>query len=37
VLTVRGDDLRTLAMLLEVSENDFNARLIQLGVTADGS
>jgi transcriptional regulator with XRE-family HTH domain len=37
VLTVRNDDLRTLAMLLDVSENDFNERLIQLGVTAEGS
>jgi transcriptional regulator with XRE-family HTH domain len=37
VLTVRGDDLRTLAMLLDVSENDFSERLIQLGVTADGA
>lgn len=37
VLTVRGDDLRTLAMLLDVSESDFNQRLIQLGVTAEGA
>ncbi len=37
VLTVRGDDLRTLAMLLDVSESDFNERLIELGVTADGA
>jgi len=37
VLTVRGDDLRTLAMLLDVSESDFSERLIQLGVTADGA
>ena len=37
VLTVRGDDLRTLAMLLDESETDFSERLIQLGVTADGA
>ena len=37
VLTVRGDDLRTLAMLLDVSANDFSERLIELGVTTEGS
>ena len=37
VLTVRNDDLRTLAMLLDVSASDFNERLIELGVTAEGS
>jgi len=36
VLTVRGDDLRTLAMLLDVSASDFSERLIELGVTAEG-
>lgn len=37
VLTVRGDDLRTLAMLLDVSASDFSERLIELGVTAEGT
>ena len=37
VLTVRADDLRTLAMLLDVSESDFSERLIELGVTAEGT
>ena len=37
VLTVRGDDLRTLAMLLDVPANDFSERLIELGVTAEGT
>lgn len=36
VLTVRSDDLRTLAMLLDQSTSDFNKRLIELGVTAEG-
>lgn len=34
VLTVRGDDLRTLAMLLDQTEDVFSKRLIDLGVTA---
>jgi transcriptional regulator with XRE-family HTH domain len=34
VLTVRGDDLRTLAMLLDQTEDVFSKRLIELGVTA---
>jgi transcriptional regulator with XRE-family HTH domain len=37
VLTVRGDDLRTLAMLLDVPAKDFSERLIELGVTAEGT
>jgi len=37
VLTIRGDDLRTLAMLLDRTEEDFNLRLSELGVAADGS
>jgi transcriptional regulator with XRE-family HTH domain len=37
VLTVRGDDLRTLAMLLDVSASDFSERLVELGVTAEGT
>lgn len=37
VLTIRGDDLRTLAMLLDRSEEDFNLRMSELGVAADGS
>ena len=37
VLTVRSDDLRTLAMLLDQTDVDFNQRLIELGVTAEGS
>ena len=37
VLTVRGDDLRTLAMLLDQTEDNFSQRLIELGVTADGT
>ena len=37
VLTIRGDDLRTLAMLLDRTEEDFELRLSELGVAADGS
>jgi transcriptional regulator with XRE-family HTH domain len=37
VLTVRSDDLRTLAMLLDQTANEFNKRLIDLGVTAEGT
>lgn len=37
VLTIRGDDLRTLAMLVDRSEEDFHLRLSELGVAADGS
>ena len=37
VLTIRADDLRTLAMLLDQSEEDFNQRLSELGVATDGS
>lgn len=32
VLTIRGDDLRTLAILLDESEDEFSARLVELGV-----
>jgi transcriptional regulator with XRE-family HTH domain len=32
VLTIRGDDLRTLAMLLDQTEADFSQRLTELGV-----
>jgi len=37
VLTIRGDDLRTLAMLLDRSEEDFSLRLSELGVAAEGN
>jgi transcriptional regulator with XRE-family HTH domain len=36
VLTIRSNDLRTLAMLLDQSEQGFSQRLTQLGVTAEG-
>ncbi len=32
VLTLRGDDLRTLAILLDQSEDAFSSRLLKLGV-----
>lgn len=35
VLTIRGDDLRTLAILLDQSEDDFSARLVDLGVAVE--
>ena len=35
VLTIRGDDLRTLAILLDQSEEDFSARLVDLGVAVE--
>jgi len=35
VLTIRGDDLRTLAILLDLSEDEFSARLIDLGVAVE--
>lgn len=37
VLTIRSNDLRTLAMLLDQSESGFAERLSNLGVAADGS
>ena len=37
VLTIRSNDLRTLAMLLDQSESGFAERLSDLGVAADGS
>lgn len=37
VLTIRRNDLRTLAMLLDQTEQSFSARLTELGVTADGN
>lgn len=37
VLTIRSNDLRTLAMLLDQSEGGFAERLSELGVAADGS
>lgn len=37
VLTIRSNDLRTLAMLLDQSEGGFAERLTDLGVAADGS
>jgi len=37
VLTIRSNDLRTLAMLLDQSESSFTERLNDLGVAADGS
>lgn len=35
VLTIRGDDLRTLAILLDESEDEFSSRLIDLGVAVE--
>ncbi len=35
VLTIRGDDLRTLAILLDESEDHFSTRLVDLGVAAE--
>jgi transcriptional regulator with XRE-family HTH domain len=35
VLTIRGDDLRTLAILLDQSEEDFSNRLLELGVAME--
>lgn len=35
VLTIRGDDLRTLAILLDQSEDDFSNRLVDLGVAVE--
>jgi transcriptional regulator with XRE-family HTH domain len=35
VLTIRRDDLRLLALLLEQSEEAFNKKLIELGLTTD--
>jgi len=35
VLTIRSTDLRTLAMLLDQTEDDFSQRLADLGVAAD--
>ncbi len=35
VLTIRGDDLRTLAILLDESEDDFSSRLVELGVAVE--
>ena len=35
VLTLRADDLRTLAILLDESENDFSTRLVDLGVAIE--
>jgi len=37
VLTIRSNDLRTLAMLLDQSESGFAERLTDLGVAADGA
>ena len=37
VLTIRGDDLRTLAMLLDQTEESFSDHLDDLGVTAEGT
>lgn len=37
VLTIRSNDLRTLAMLLDQSEGGFAERLTDLGVAAEGS
>jgi transcriptional regulator with XRE-family HTH domain len=37
VLTIRANDLRMLAMLLDQSEEGFSERLTELGVTSDGS
>ena len=35
VLSIRGDDLRTLAILLEQSEEEFSIRLVELGVAME--
>jgi transcriptional regulator with XRE-family HTH domain len=35
VLTIRGDDLRTLAILLDESEESFSTRLVELGVAIE--
>ena len=35
VLTIRSNDLRTLGMLLDQSEDGFSERLAELGVAAD--
>lgn len=35
VLTIRGDDLRTLAILLDQSEDSFASRLVNLGVAVE--
>ena len=37
VLTIRSNDLRTLAMLLDQTESGFAERLTNLGVAADGT
>jgi transcriptional regulator with XRE-family HTH domain len=37
VLTIRSNDLRTLAMLLDQSESGFAERLTNLGVAAEGT
>lgn len=37
VLTIRSNDLRTLAMLLDQTEGGFAERLTDLGVAADGT
>ena len=36
VLTIRRDDLTTLSLLLDQSEQSFSQRLIELGVTSQG-
>ncbi|MBT8197300.1 MAG: transcriptional regulator [Acidimicrobiia bacterium] len=36
VLTIRRDDLRTLSLLLEQTEEDFDLHLRELGLTSDG-
>jgi transcriptional regulator with XRE-family HTH domain len=35
VLTIRGDDLRTLAILLDQSQDNFTSRLVELGVAIE--
>ena len=35
VLTIRGDDLRTLAILLDQSAEEFSIRLVELGVAME--
>lgn len=37
VLTIRGDDLRTLAILLDETEDEFSSRLVKLGVAVEAS
>ena len=35
VLTIRGDDVRTLAILLDETQDNFTSRLVELGVAVE--